>query len=136
MLLFQGERKTYFQNPDSLIKRSIQWHLEKTGSDISVLPWNKQPSFHQCNNNVNQEYSLQSIINEQPDPAKPNSNGFKAWFPCAAAQWANVTEIKLMNWTAQHTEQQIKLCWRLYYTCDSQRINFGKLYYVSVCVFF
>lgn len=48
----------------------------------------------------NRKYSLQNVINEQPNPAKPNSDGFQAWFPHAVPWWANLTEIRLMNCSA------------------------------------
>lgn len=57
--------------------------------DIFVLPKNKQPLFHKCNNHVQQKYSLQNVINTPPNPAKPNPDGFQAWFPHAASWWQN-----------------------------------------------
>lgn len=82
--MFQGEPKRIFKSP----KASLYVPLDqiKTGMDIFMLPWNKQPLSHQCDNHVRQKHSLRNVINEQPNPAKSNFDGFQGWSQAQTAR--------------------------------------------------
>lgn len=134
--MFQGERKHISNTPDSLIKCSMQWHLEKTGIDISVLPQNMAAIvFADATIMMSISYSLQSIINEQPDPAKPNSNGSKAGCPRVAPWWAHLTETKLMNCSSLHhrTTKHTQLKTLLRFRQASRGLILVSFCCVSVC---
>lgn len=100
--MFQGERKLIFQALKAWLNVPADDIRKGPGWTCFCWPSHKQMLSHQCNNHVQQKSSLRNVINEQPIPAKPNSDGFPAWFPRAVPWWANLTEISLMNCSASY----------------------------------